>query len=54
MKKPMCFRVEEEQLKKLKEYELNLSDILRDVLDKILKDEKCPCCGQFLKKKGLK
>lgn len=54
MKKPLCFRVDEEQLKKLKEYDLNVSEILREVLDKILRDEKCPCCGQFIKKKSVK
>lgn len=54
MKKPLCFRVDEEQLKKLKKYDLNISEILREVLDKILRDEKCPCCGQFIKKKSVK
>lgn len=52
MKKPLCFRVDEEQLKKLKEYDLNVSEILREVLDKILRDQKCPCCGQFIKKRA--
>lgn len=51
MKKPICFRVDEEQIKKLKEYNLNVSEILRDVLDKMLRNEKCPCCWQMIKKK---
>lgn len=52
MKKPLSFRVDEDQLNRLKEYDLNVSEIFRDVLDKMLKEAKCPCCGQGIKKMG--
>ena len=43
-------RVDRETLKKAQEAGLNISALFSEFLEKVMKEKKCPTCGQKLKK----
>lgn len=48
--KVIAVRVEAETTEKLEKLEINLSSLLRELLEQHLKTKRCPTCGQHVKK----
>lgn len=51
MKKPFPVRIDEEHIKQLKEYDINIAELFREFVSQMLKNQKCPLCGTQMKKK---
>lgn len=43
--KPISVRVNENDIEKLKELDIDLAELVRDVIKKAIKQSRCPVCG---------
>ena len=49
--KTRSIRISEDDIKRLQELNVDLSDLVRDTIKEVIKDKRCPTCGAPIKRK---